>query len=286
MQCPKCHKEIVDESKNCTCCGTAIIPNIGSSTNKINSKKSKNKWDLSVWSLILTSLSIFQYITLFIKIPENEFILFLSFIVGFLALIGQILAIFSLIEIKHGEVPKKNIIYVSLSLLIGIFTIWLPFTIDEIRSFREAQQRSRVSRVKVDQQSLAIALEAYFVTNSTYPSPDQDTQGRYVTPHVLTTPVAFITNLPKDPFKDNGKGLYGYAKLVVSGDTGSQEHWIVTSYGPDWVDGNSGSSGGSILDISKAVTDASLGFPLATADLTYDPSNGTTSAGDVWRRGP
>ncbi len=105
--------------------------------NKINSKKSKNKWDLSVWSLILTSLSIFQYITLFIKIPENEFILFLSFIVGFLALIGQILAIFSLIEIKHGEVPKKNIIYVSLSLLIGIFTIWLPFTIDEIRSFRE-----------------------------------------------------------------------------------------------------------------------------------------------------
>ena len=36
----------------------------------------------------------------------------------------------------------------------------------------------------------------------------------------------------------------------------------------------------------EAVSDEMLGFDLKGSGLTYDPTNGIKSSGDIWRRGP
>ncbi len=125
------------------------------------------------------------------------------------------------------------------------------------------KDRSDSSRAKSEEQALASALESYYIDHNQYPLPDYDENGRPVIPHILTTPFAYITSLFHDPFKDKGKGYYGYGcdmptnsidtvygyntsyrgygnNTVYSNSTvGGSCGWIVVSYGPDRVDGNS-----------------------------------------------
>ena len=74
----------------------------------------------------------------------------------------------------------------------------------------------------------------------------------------LTTPISYMGSIPQDPF---GKGLfYGYEDRDCSNTNGS--HWLIFAAGPDgdhgdWLSGRS----------AKA----------------YQPSNGLTSNGDIWR---
>jgi hypothetical protein len=63
------------------------------------------------------------------------------------------------------------------------------------------------------------------------------------------------------------------------------EQWVITSYGPDEVDGNSSLKGGKPLDETIAWSDDMLGFKLNSSGLNYDVTNGITSPGDIYRRG-
>ncbi|MDI6784099.1 MAG: hypothetical protein QME64_08410 [bacterium] len=174
---------------------------------------------------------------------------------------------------------------------------------------------------------IATALEAYFIDNNCYPSPGRPSfrepgsylgEGSYaqeggIVPFALTTPIAYITTLPHDPFRKNGRGYYGYGGgpgLTGAGGKPTiddKDHdysgiwpsqgWIITSYGPDVVDGTLGYPNGQSLREELCWSDSysrdypdlmqcDSTHPLATSGLTYDPTNGTTSPGDVWRRGP
>lgn len=127
----------------------------------------------------------------------------------------------------------------------------------------------------------------------------------------LTTPVAYIHTIPDDPFARKGFTHLPYAyrnsKRLRSG-------WIITSAGPDtdlWAAGGVGNTNASnaystaadtktparLADINeRAVIHAFEGTANDTvtnadreqlepllAELTYDPSNGTVSDGDLFR---
>ena len=162
---------------------------------------------------------------------------------------------------------------------VVLMVILVPFCIIILYNGRYGQDRSTTARAKSEQQSIATALEAYFMDNNSYPLPDYDSEGKPIQPHILTTPIAYLTSIFHDPYKNKGKGIYEYG-------CDKDKDWIITSYGPDRVDGNSKVKNGGPLLEEKAWSDKSLGFSLEGSGLTYDPSNGMRSAGDIWRRGP
>jgi type II secretory pathway pseudopilin PulG len=175
------------------------------------------------------------------------------------------------------------------SLLIAVFMVFLITAIG-FPNFLEAQVRSKVSRVRSDQRSLATALECYYVDNSCYPSCAAGGEGancelpadseacqlptfriwsqpwqqkEYST---LTTPVAYITSYFNDPFSDDPNATYIY---YTDG-----QGWVLISPGPDGVY--------DIDPLEDYISTLSQPSP-ALLEKCYDPSNGTKSSGDIFR---
>ncbi|MDX9754829.1 MAG: hypothetical protein RBU29_12765, partial [bacterium] len=101
----------------------------------------------------------------------------------------------------------------------------------------------------------------------------------------LTTPVAYISSIPFDPFRGDGNSdSYGYG-------SDGQSYYIMTSYGPDTVDGFGSSgplnemeyTGARFNDWNKeGIRDQKW----LLKDYLYNSSNGTSSGGDILRVGP
>jgi len=168
-----------------------------------------------------------------------------------LLFIGPIFGIIALIKIirSKGRLSGKG--FAKTGITLGVL-FFLSFVL-LVPETGFPPTRVKVSRVKAEQASLATALEAYYIDNNHYPLPDYDGRGKPIIPKTLTTPYAYITSLFHDPFNTNGHGLYGYSL-----DT--NHRWTIYSFGPDNVDNN--------------------------WSIAYDPTNGITSEGDIWRRGP
>lgn len=94
---------------------------------------------------------------------------------------------------------------IELLIVVAIIAILAAIAVP---NFLEAQTRSRVSRVKADFRSLATAIEAYAVDNNGHynfamaPNSNNSTFQSWLQwrSKRLTTPVAYITSLPPDPF--------------------------------------------------------------------------------------
>jgi len=133
-----------------------------------------------------------------------------------------------------------------------------------IANFLEAQIRSKVSRAQTDMRSVATGLQAYAVDHSTFPA------DYIVGLHFLTTPIAYISAFPPDPFKE-ACGPYHYG----TGNPSSSETWpksmfAVVSHGPD------------LNDDTHTVRE----FPFTRVACPYDPTNGSRSDGDLYRLNP
>lgn len=201
---------------------------------------------------------------------------------------------------------KKAFTLIELLIVVAIIAILAAIAVP---NFLEAQVRSKVSRTKADMRSVATALEAYAVDHNKVPpmlgappfgQPEnrQDYYGRdrgygfRGTPHNLTTPIAYITSVLRDVFKQGAKsdrpagdnkdyinpnpfdGSYIYHNIrqfaVVSGsgfdetDINDYGEWRLMSLGPDKKYNPLGTS------------DRGLGW-------IYDPTNGTISSGMIIR---
>ncbi len=214
---------------------------------------------------------------------------------------------------------KGGFTLIELLIVVAIIAILAAIAVP---NFLESQTRAKVSRTMSDMRSLATALESYGVDYNSYPfqgavTPKKNPgkvvipvgvsgtsdpgdpmngspQKRYnkFIPHILTTPVAYLSTLHEDPFAAHVKGpqpessyyFYNYFDdsinwmLTAGGKTRQQianmiykrsiwGSWILISNGPDL----------DRLDIrGKTVgTDLTLGY--------YDPTNGTISNGDILR---
>ena len=188
--------------------------------------------------------------------------------------------------------------------------------------------RAAVSRVKADQRSLATAIEAYYIDWMSYPPcgvtdgpartlpdgtvipsgwatvhshlPEGSGARRIFTfampttfsvPHVLTTPVAYITAWPEDLFADTPGATFGYYVPMsfwtdtISGTVhvNRSAPWVLTSFGPD-RDENASDGPGDLSAVVEQVVIEDMYRPTpALADLVYDPTNGIWSNGDIAR---
>jgi type II secretion system protein G len=198
-------------------------------------------------------------------------------------------------------IGRKGFTLIELLIVVAIIGILAAIAVP---NFLEAQIRARVARCKSELRNMNVAMEAYYIDNVKYPPPMDEGLGTVQTfpdpsgPGVgcakgdvsilLTTPVANITSLPYDPFRKLvPSGLPGRYLEATDGDT----CWIMSCYGPDKVDEGTG----DVVE-SNFIMEGNCNYRLffsqfgvaVTADtnVEYDPTNGTTSPGDVVRVGP
>lgn len=155
-----------------------------------------------------------------------------------------------------------------------------------VPNFLEAQVRAKVSRTKSDMRSMATALEAYYVDYNAYPACTADPQksalkgtARPGLPSFnmqyspggagsLTTPIAYVTTYFPDVFAPDKGDTFAYYN-PKPGTNG----WILISPGPDGK-----------YDLDWTLYDPTKPQPSAEIlQYCYDPTNGTVSAGDVFR---
>ncbi|MGI6455410.1 MAG: prepilin-type N-terminal cleavage/methylation domain-containing protein [bacterium] len=204
----------------------------------------------------------------------------------------------------------KGFTLIELLIVVAIIGILAAIAVP---NFLNAQVRAKVARAESEMRSLQNALESFFIDNNSYPpmnSGDRNLKRQYREgfdepdgatlehAHIatgarsdrriyLTTPVAYISSIPFDPFHGDGQSdSYGYGSDGTS-------YYILTSFGPDQQDGH-----GSVADLNewrytgarlndyrrKATRQQKGNFSLP--EMVYDPSNGTSSSGDILRVGP
>lgn len=175
--------------------------------------------------------------------------------------------------------------FTLIELLIVVAIIGILAAI-AVPNFLNAQLRAKVASVQSDMQALSTALEMYFLDNNHYPywiQPD----GSSVNPlprrfYPLTTPIAYMTAVPQDPFiygppgariDENqdaayttydyveSRGSIKYAGVTLLPPSRRCAEWRISSTGPDGTN-----TYGSVY--------------------SYDASNGLRSFGDIVRLGP
>jgi len=114
--------------------------------------------------------------------------------------------------------------------------------------------------------SLATALESYRIDWGLYP-------GRL---DEMTTPIVYITDIPRDPLSPSGKGKHRQPIQYYH----RGEDWILWSAGTDKVYDIRHEILESFFDLTNATTET---LNILHARYTYDPTNGVVSPGDAWR---
>lgn len=211
--------------------------------------------------------------------------------------------------------PRRHLAFTLIELLIVVAIIAILAAI-AVPNFLEAQTRSKVSRTLADMRSVATALESYSVDYNRYP-PFARTPASFTLPGGpvtglpadgsgclpseyaggLTSPIAYITSIPNDPFgntlPDDQFTFGGTATITDSyyynlrewfdcrgfvwgvsrTNDDNTDAWVLQSKGPDkYFAPPIGGVGVEHVD-----------FPYR---WEYDPTNGTISGGNVIRSGP
>ena len=104
----------------------------------------------------------------------------------------------------QGGSKRTGFTLIELLIVVAIIAILAAIAVP---NFLEAQIRSKVSRVKSDMRALATAQESYYVDwnsytwrNGKFANPEQNDYSGF---KLLTTPVAYITTIPGDPFGES-----------------------------------------------------------------------------------
>lgn len=184
---------------------------------------------------------------------------------------------------------------IELLIVVAIIAVLAAIAVP---NFLEAQTRSKVSRVRSDLRTIATALEAYATDYNAYPPTrnffDPLPSRRYVP---LTTPVAYLSTIPRDPF-ERTRGGGSFEDTVKAIDPGEPLDIYVYNTGVSTVGLGSTPTRERRMQFSLASggPDLKLEFPYyafsdtfvqtgAYLGYIYDPTNGTVSRGEIFRRG-
>ncbi|MDK2971973.1 MAG: ral secretion pathway protein [Candidatus Sumerlaeota bacterium] len=212
---------------------------------------------------------------------------------------------------------RRAFTLIELLIVVAIIAILAAIAVP---NFLEAQTRSKISRVQADMRAVATALEAYAVDYNAYPPNVYDDLHRTnvmtmsmgkmpFVPYTLSTPIAYITSVPLDTFKplimhDHQHSFVYYNstntpdganrrtyRAIMEGHSMMQAgrvpepQWAMVSTGPDYKIGTMAHeiAVDGALPIFQIMT---MAMPTMGVPITYDPTNGTVSDGDVARFGP
>ena len=192
---------------------------------------------------------------------------------------------------------SKAFTLIELLIVVAIIAILAAIAVP---NFLEAQTRAKVSRALSDQRAVATALETYRIDANAYPlsvSLDDPSEPVITSsiepiegllPYSLTSPVSYMSALPKDPFpakaEDGENPAHSFHYLdrrtgEVRGEpsllddymfalrgtrSGAGDFWMFT-VGPD-------------LEHDEDVFQSDARF----ATALYDATNGTVSNGDIY----
>ena len=204
---------------------------------------------------------------------------------------------------------------IELLIVVAIIAILAAIAVP---NFLEAQTRAKITRVYSDMRTIATAIESYTVDNTRPPIGGTEIGGDAVVPQwildmgkgnfrwrQLTSPVAYLTIEPRDPFgfrikKDETQAAaqyprYGFNTTVWNHRVGnptstSGNHRRARAAGVNWWLDSRGPSrrNRAETDLGNAIIRALLG-ELSTPtkvrypDLFYDTTNGTKSYGRIIR---
>lgn len=172
---------------------------------------------------------------------------------------------------------RRGFTLIELLIVVAIIAVLAAIAVP---NFLEAQTRSKVSRAKADMRTIATAMESYRTDYNRYPLHRLPTNAlilpvvqRFA---VLSTPIAYLSNIPNDPF------FVGRADLATWG-TPTYDYW---SYNPAFA---YGPKRGTYWLVESRGPDRVKSLATATAPngavwdyaIPYDPTNGTMSAGDL-----
>lgn len=211
---------------------------------------------------------------------------------------------------------KRGFTLIELLIVVAIIAILAAIAVP---NFLEAQTRAKISRVKNDLRTMATCMETYAIDYNALPRDnDSDMDREYSAPDwqkangamQLTTPVAYLSAMLKDPFTPPGaKDVTGASADGYRIGSGT---WSYGAYGspnsspPDHQDAAATfvAKGRSMAyvtlspgaDINRCrmaykcfphkptgSSDAKPGQPSYYED--YDATNGTKSSGDLYRFG-
>ena len=189
---------------------------------------------------------------------------------------------------------NKGFTLIELLIVVSIIAILAAIAIP---NFLQAQVRAKVSRTQSDMRSITTGLESYMIDNNTYPiygriaSSTLDVEYPGVLNDMyepqefvsrdLTTPVAYITSIPQDPFATQySEPLpfmreYNYLNLTQHiNNMGATPPAFAALLKPRWGEWRMVACG----------PDGDRGVDIKTSlGIVYDPTNGTVSNGDIVR---
>ncbi len=185
-----------------------------------------------------------------------------------------------------NSVYKSAFTLIELLIVVAIIGILAAIAVP---NFMNAHVRAEVARAQSDMRSLATALESYRVDSNNYPPDGDDLPNFSLTDfdtasrlRPLTTPIAYISTLPPDPFHSDSIEFPPETGIQLLFQGKPPYTYIYTTYGSHAGDerqpanlGRPDNYGISSLGPNKTF-DAFVGFP-----IPYDASNGVLSGGDI-----
>lgn len=189
-----------------------------------------------------------------------------------------------IVEIPVKPLSKSGIV-ISIVLLGIAMSLLDPCFFDHLAGDPEARTRSRCGATQSTFREISFLLEDYHSSHQSYP-PGKLYSGR-ITPEILKE---FGVDLnsemgyrkyelrdrynwsPQNPIKPDQFQYY----------TDGKRFWALYAPGPD---GNAEITSVTLAGVAARLANEKTTGSLSThfVDLTYDPSNGTLSHGDLWR---
>lgn len=186
---------------------------------------------------------------------------------------------------------KKAFTLIELLIVVAIIAILAAIAVP---NFLEAQTRAKITRGKADMRSMGTALEMYRLDNGAYPYGDYSVFGCIR----ITTPVAYIASLPKDPFiplepwHDYSPYYFYFSASPTGDDPNAVAAWsgFVADYltnilvnGP----GDRSTPANYLRGLQARWQIRTMGpDKVGNWSLPYDATNGTKSQGDITLFGP
>ncbi len=177
---------------------------------------------------------------------------------------------------------RRGFTLIELLIVIAIILILIAIALP---NFLEAQIRAKVTKARGEIRSITIALESYALDFNVYPAQHErnDTARTDRGLFWLTSPIAYITSIPEDPFNQFTADssvttyvTYEFGGMEVGGTFIAnpcpvcEVTWALFSNGPD-----------GLQNIWQDNPHHNDGNPT----YTYSPTNGTKSIGEIIKWG-